>query len=61
MEEEQKICTPYHTVNGIVPEANDLIYNGHICDCQRMSFYIENTCGCPAATAIYELKSKPNE
>lgn len=59
--EDQKKCTPYHTVNGYVPKAEDLHLNGQVCDCSRVVFYSER-CGCPASvTPTYELKSKPNE
>ena len=61
MEEEKKICTPYHTVNGVVPEKSDLHFDNVVCDCNRVVFYSER-CGCPAnVTPTFELKSKPNE
>lgn len=59
--EETKLCTPYHTINGVVPEINDLHFDQMICDCKRVLFFSER-CNCPAAeVGTYELKSKPNE
>lgn len=61
MEEEKKICIPYHTVNGYVPQGKDLQLDGQVCECGKIKFVKVNTCGCPAATAVYELQSSPNE
>lgn len=59
MEEENKICNPYHTVKGIVPDTYHLQFDKMICDCGRMEYYTE-TCGCPGNPKP-ELKSKPKE
>jgi hypothetical protein len=60
MDEEKNICNPYHTVNGIVPEAADFQFDNIVCDCGRIKFKKINTCGC-AANPTWELQSTPNE
>ena len=59
MEEEIKVCTPYHTVEGKVPELLDIQYDQKVCDCGKIKFY-STDCGCQANPHL-ELYSKPNE
>lgn len=60
MEEEKKICTPQHSINGYVPKPTDLHLHGAVCDCGKLKWASINTCGCPAATATFELQPTPN-
>lgn len=61
MEEEKKLCTPQHSINGYVPKKDEFQYHGQTCDCKKLVFIKVNTCGCPAQTATYELLARPNQ
>ena len=63
MEEEKKLCTPQHSINGYVPQKNDFQYDKAVCDCHRTMWVKIMTCGCPAdsVNATYELQQRPNQ
>lgn len=59
MEEEKKLCTPQHSINGYVPLPTDHHLSGKTCDCKKLIWTVINTCGC--ATPKYELIARPNQ
>lgn len=61
MEEEKKLCTPQHSVNGHVPLPNELQYDKAVCDCKKLMWVSINTCGCTGAAANFQLQARPNQ
>lgn len=60
MEEEKKLCTPQHSINGYVPKKDEFQYDKAVCSCGKIQWVKTNTCGCAAAVATYELLARPN-
>lgn len=60
MEEEKKLCTPQHSVNGHVPLPNELQYDKAVCDCKKLIWIKVNTCNCQASPN-WELQARPNQ
>ena len=63
MDEEKKLCTPQHSINGYVPLSTDLAFDKAVCDCGRILWVKILTCGCPAdsVNATFELQVRPNQ
>ena len=58
MEEEKKLCTPQHSINGYVPKPTDLHLSGKTCDCKKLIWITVNSCGC--SNPKWELIARPN-
>ena len=64
MEEEKKLCTPQHSINGYVPLPTDYnTYDKAVCSCGRIMWVKILTCGCTwdSPNATFELQARPNQ
>jgi hypothetical protein len=55
---DNKPCKDAHKVDGVIPQPNDLQFDGRTCECGKLIFYKE-MCTCPS-NPHEVLKTKPN-
>ena len=55
---DNKPCKDVHKVDGVIPQPNDLQFDGRTCECGKLIFYKE-MCTCPS-NPHEVLKTKPN-